>query len=335
MKIPTVAVITRTKNRPQLLDRAIDSVAAQTFTDFIQVIINDGGDKSEVNRLVKNKSQSVQSKLKVIHNNSSHGMEGASNIGIRSVDSKYIAILDDDDTWHPHFLSEVVKKLEETSAEGAVVRTLRINEKISGESVTKVDEEPFLPMNNVISLQELMVGNRFPTNAFTFTRSAYDELGGYDELLPVLGDWKFNILFATKYEIPVIDKILAYVHHRVDSSGSLGNTVIMGIAKHHEYAELIRNAMLREDLKEGRVGVGVIMNLAHSAASADEDIYARLSHELTDHVQYMHKYNMDTAQNVVARDGEILAAVHESNHKLDRILNFSWRSIMHRLARKN
>jgi glycosyltransferase involved in cell wall biosynthesis len=52
-KVPKVAVVTRTKDRPVLLERAIQSVHSQTMKDFIHVIYNDGGDASSVDALVE------------------------------------------------------------------------------------------------------------------------------------------------------------------------------------------------------------------------------------------------------------------------------------------
>ena len=40
-----VAVITRTKDRPIFLKRALLSVSSQTFSDYIHVVVNDGGTK--------------------------------------------------------------------------------------------------------------------------------------------------------------------------------------------------------------------------------------------------------------------------------------------------
>ena len=48
MKEYKIAIITRTKNRPLLLRRAINSVLKQTLKDWIMVIVNDGGSKEEV-----------------------------------------------------------------------------------------------------------------------------------------------------------------------------------------------------------------------------------------------------------------------------------------------
>lgn len=37
-----VGIITRTKNRPLLLRRAIQSVANQTYKNYVHIIVNDG-----------------------------------------------------------------------------------------------------------------------------------------------------------------------------------------------------------------------------------------------------------------------------------------------------
>jgi glycosyltransferase involved in cell wall biosynthesis len=48
-----VAVITRTKDRPLLLERAIKSVHNQTFKDYVHIIINDGGDSIALEKFLK------------------------------------------------------------------------------------------------------------------------------------------------------------------------------------------------------------------------------------------------------------------------------------------
>ena len=40
----TVAVVIRTKNRPLFLARALDSVLAQTYEDWVGIVVNDVGD---------------------------------------------------------------------------------------------------------------------------------------------------------------------------------------------------------------------------------------------------------------------------------------------------
>ena len=47
-----------------------------------------------------------------------------------------------------------------------------------------------------VYLSDLAVENRFPPISFLFRRSVYDKIGGFDEELPVLGDWDFNLKVA-------------------------------------------------------------------------------------------------------------------------------------------
>ena len=47
-----VAIITRTKDRPILLRRAIRSALNQTFRDWLLVIVNDGGEPETIKLVV-------------------------------------------------------------------------------------------------------------------------------------------------------------------------------------------------------------------------------------------------------------------------------------------
>ena len=79
-----IAVITRTKNRPMFLARCIRTVLEQTETDWIHVIVNDGGDPGPVDAAAGQYADRYRGRLRVIHNETSAGMEAASNIGIRA-----------------------------------------------------------------------------------------------------------------------------------------------------------------------------------------------------------------------------------------------------------
>ena len=102
-----VAIITRTKDRPILLRRAAESIAQQTFDEYVWVIVNDGGDREAVAEVA---SRFREDRLMVIHNPEPVGMEAASNIGLRSSESEYV-VIHDDDTWYPTFLEKSLKLL--------------------------------------------------------------------------------------------------------------------------------------------------------------------------------------------------------------------------------
>src|ERR1035437_4298058 len=107
-----VAIITRTKDRPLLLQRSLRSVLGQSYLDWLHVIVNDGGDPVTVDGIVARFSQAYGRRVKVIHNEKSVGMQNASNIAIQATESEYIVIHDDDDSWTSVFLEECVKHLD-------------------------------------------------------------------------------------------------------------------------------------------------------------------------------------------------------------------------------
>ena len=53
MPASLVAIVTRTKNRPLLLERALNSVLGQSFADWHQIVVNDGGDPAPVDALAE------------------------------------------------------------------------------------------------------------------------------------------------------------------------------------------------------------------------------------------------------------------------------------------
>lgn len=264
-----VAIITRTKNRTILLERAINSVLSQTLKDWIMVIVNDGGVKEDVDKLVDKYKDKHNDQIKVIHNDTSLGMEAASNKGIKGSNSEYVIIHDDDDSWKETFLERCVDFLENTSLtnfKGVITYSTRILERIQNGKVTIEYKEPYNTwLNTGITLYRMAASNVFPPISFLYKREVFDEIGYYRESLPVLGDWEFNLRFLAKYDIYVIEEELANYHHRLESkNGDYSNSVIGGHNKHVLYDSILRNELLRDDMKNNKVGLGYLINISKS-----------------------------------------------------------------------
>lgn len=261
-KIPVVSVITRTKDRPLLLERAILSVHNQSYKNFIHVIINDAGNPLTVDQLVAKHAALINGRVEVIHNSESHGMEAASNKAIKSIQSEFIAIHDDDDSWHPEFLERSINLIDEKDAKGVVVRTNKLTEVIEQNGVRVLKTEDWMPDLKVINLYRQCIDNQMTPITFLYQRDVYDELGGYDETLPVLGDWDFGIRFLQKYDVEFLDPgfALANYHHRKFTGSTNDNSFGSGTDKHRYWSNKLMNKYLRQELAEGRLGVGYIMS---------------------------------------------------------------------------
>lgn len=265
LKYGKVAVIMRTKNRNIFLKRAIESVANQTYKDWILVIVNDGGNKKDVEELISN-YYDIKEKIVAIHNDESIGMEAASNKGINAVNSDYVVIHDDDDTWESEFLKVTVEYMEnELECQGIITHSNKVIEEIKRDNSIKIKKiKPFNTyLHGMIDICEICSKNLFSPISFIYRRKVYEKIGLYDEGLPVLGDWEFNLRFIREFDIHVIESRLANYHQRPKvKKGEYSNSIIGGRNVHLYYETYLKNKLLREDLNQGNLGIGTIINLA-------------------------------------------------------------------------
>lgn len=270
------AVITRTKDRPLLLSRAMRSVTGQVDRDLVWVVVNDGGAPAHVEYVV-DEARRRGVEAVALHHDRSLGMQAASNAGIAACASTYLVIHDDDDSWAPGFLEETVAYLEsKPHYAGVVTDTIRVDEEISSadgvESLVETGRSAYNPHLASVHLSEMAEQNLFAPIAFLFRREAHDAVGGFDASLPNLGDWDFNLRFLAHGDIGVLRRPLANYHWRVSSTGSNGNSVADGAARHVEMDARIRNKLLRRDLSEGRIGLGHLVAAGRSRLSVRGDL---------------------------------------------------------------
>lgn len=251
-----VAVIIRTKNRGRLLARALDSVLSQTFTDWCIVLVNDGGSHDQVDEALRPRLSRLGDKLVRLDNETSLGMEAASNLGIRAVESQYVAVHDDDDEWDADFLATTVAYLEDHPEQGGVsVETEIVFERLTPDGREVEERVPLEPQMREITLVDLLHYNRFVPISFLFRRSIYDELGGFDENLAVVGDWEFHLRFLVHHQIGLIKgRPLAFWNQRRSARNSEANSVISGLDEHHFYSLKVRDRLVREHAQEYGLG---------------------------------------------------------------------------------
>jgi glycosyltransferase involved in cell wall biosynthesis len=97
-----VTVVIPTFNRARSLGRAIDSVLAQTYTNFELIVVDDGSTDNTPELLAR-----FANRIQVIRQPNS-GPSVARNTGIRAARGKFIAFLDSDDEWLPEKLEQQV-----------------------------------------------------------------------------------------------------------------------------------------------------------------------------------------------------------------------------------
>ena len=98
------SVIIPTYSRPVFLQEAIDSVLAQTTSDYEIIVVDDASPEPVV--------VPEHSRIRVVRAEVNGGSARARNIGVEAATGDVVAFLDDDDTWTPQRLSFALAALE-------------------------------------------------------------------------------------------------------------------------------------------------------------------------------------------------------------------------------
>ena len=100
--MPKISVIVPVYNTEKYLHRYIDSILAQTFTDFELLLINDGS--KDNSGAICDEYAAKDSRVRVFHKENG-GASSARNMGLDNAKGKWVTFVDSDDYILPSFLA--------------------------------------------------------------------------------------------------------------------------------------------------------------------------------------------------------------------------------------
>jgi glycosyltransferase involved in cell wall biosynthesis len=180
--MPKISVIIPTRDRPDLLTRAIMSVRRQSFHDIELIVVDDGsGDGARA-------AHAFDFCPVVTLATGGAGQVPARNMGVRAAGGAYIAFLDDDDWWDD--ASHLAGLLASFRGEGLAYASGRIVSERPGEP----DES--LPFPAHADAQSLRRDNKLLIPGIAYDRVLHGRLGPFDEGLPYYWDWDWYLRIA-------------------------------------------------------------------------------------------------------------------------------------------
>jgi glycosyltransferase involved in cell wall biosynthesis len=203
---PLVSIIVRTKDRPVLLRRALQSVAAQTYRPIEVILVNDGGcdlNLEEIQGLLGD----VSLHYKKLDKNK--GRPHAGNVGIENSHGNYIGLLDDDDEYYPDHLMTLVSFLEQGSYKVAYTDANIAYLKFNPETMEIISAERKLFSSKDFSYNEFIMDNYIPVNCLLFSREVFTYVKGFDESFDIYEDWDLLLRMAERYPFYHITKTTA------------------------------------------------------------------------------------------------------------------------------
>ena len=198
MAVAEVSVVIPTYNRARKVARAIASVLHQSFSDYEIIVVDDGSTDNTVQVLSLFRRLIVP----VIHDEN-RGVSAARNTGIKASRAPLIAFLDSDDYWLPEKLAEQTaffraypKAVACQTQEQWIRNGRRVN---PGNRHLKRGGDIFEP-----SLKLCLVS----PSAAMVRRDLLDEVGFFDETLPVCEDYDLWLRISCRYPIHLLDREL-------------------------------------------------------------------------------------------------------------------------------
>lgn len=97
MKNPKVSIITPMWNGAALVGATIESVLAQTFTDWEMIVVDDASPDGGAGCRAVEEFSARDARIRLIASKINKGSSGARNEAIRVASGRYLAFLDSDD----------------------------------------------------------------------------------------------------------------------------------------------------------------------------------------------------------------------------------------------
>lgn len=203
---PLVSIIVRTKDRPKLLERALQSIAGQTYGPMEVVLVNDGGCELNIEELAGILNDVA---LNYIRLEANHGRAYAGNVGIENARGLYVGFLDDDDEFYPEHVSMLVSFLADTDYRIAYTDSLMAYKEYDPQTAGLTSIRKELVFSQDFNYDYLIFENYIPFMCLLFERAVLVNSGGFDRNFEVYEDWDLLIRVGEKYPFHHIKKATA------------------------------------------------------------------------------------------------------------------------------
>ena len=211
---PLISVIIPTCDRPQMLNAALESVAAQEFDGAVEAIVVNDGEVS-VDSVVA--AHANEMAVRFVESGRHLGPAVARNAGLEHASGDYIAFLDDDDLFLPGHLAAGCEVLDRDEADVVYLGAVVAERRLSGRPV---DLAGYLLKAYPYDYRFLLVANYVHTGS-VIVRNFADAPIRFDESLIACEDWDMWISLATLFQqrVHFVDKITCIYHQIPDVRG--------------------------------------------------------------------------------------------------------------------
>ncbi len=238
---PTVSVIIPAYNVAGYVGETLESVFAQTFTDYEVILINDGSpDTADMEQVI----EPYRDKITYL-TQQNLGAGAARNNGLQVARGRFVAFLDADDIWLPSFLDQMVEFIQTGPGYDLVYANALLfgNSPVVGKTYMDTN-----PSSGDVTCESLLAERcNIITSGVLARREPIIELGMFDVDLWHSQDFDMWVRLAKRpgARMAFLPKVLLKQRHR---PGSLASDSIKSVESE---LQVMAKTALRDDLTPG------------------------------------------------------------------------------------
>jgi glycosyltransferase involved in cell wall biosynthesis len=245
-------------NKENFIENTIQSVLSQTFQDFEIIIVNDGStDKSE-EKVLQFKDDRIR-----YFSKKNEGVSQTRNFGLTESNADFVAFLDADDYWYPHFLETMHHYCTFFPKQKVFACAIEIETSKktfpAQYSIRKTGDFEFVNYFRASNKESVIL-----TSAAVFRKSIFKKTGLFDAEIKSGQDTDLWIRIGIIYPILFIWKILVrYIHD--ENSLSKNASLMHSKMDFSKFEELEKtNSDLKYFLDLNRFSLAVKSKLTHN-----------------------------------------------------------------------
>ncbi len=229
---PSVGVVIATRDRPELLRRAVEAVWTQRYPGEVEVLCV--FDQTEPDRSFERGGPNRR--VRVLANERTPGLAGGRNTGITGSNHDLVAFCDDDDLWTAGKLAAQVEVLRDSPAMEVVTTGIMVDAK--GRVTPRVWPRPTITFDDLL---ESRVMEAHPSTFLARRAAVVEGIGLVDEAIPgsYAEDYDWLLRAARRADLGAVALPLVKVFwHRSSFFAERWQTIISAldylVAKHPE-----------------------------------------------------------------------------------------------------
>ena len=253
-----VSVVLPTFNRLRFLRPAIESVYAQTFTDWELIIADDGSDPETRQYL---QSVADHGRVRMVWLSHTGRPSMVRNAALLRAGGEYIAFLDSDDLWAVHKLQRQIETLRaRTNCRWSYTGFVRVDAR--GNPLAEERLRHWVPYEGDI-FEHVVTGRAaIRTPSVLATRELLAQTGGFDEAMLSAEDYDLWLRLALHSEVAIVDEPLVHVRYHDENHTRDWQSAYLGrdrsLSLRQQLVDSGRRSLLREERMKNALSLAAI-----------------------------------------------------------------------------